>query len=89
MTFIILHPGLALDVLVTSSENIARQKEPYSASLAIVIDADCCALAHPSSVQDPAFATLHVIVHYFTTGTTPRKLIQAACAISKSHTITC
>ncbi len=77
---------------MTSSESIARQKEqatPYGASLAIVVNANGCALAHPSSIQDPAFATLHVIVHYFATVTTPGKLIQAACAIGKSHAITC
>ena len=85
------HPGSGPDVLVTSSETIAGQKEqakPYSASLAVVVDADCCALTHPRGVQDLAITALHVIVHYFTTNTTPGKLVQAACTVGKSHTIT-
>ena len=58
----------------------ARQSQmaPYSASLPIVVDADCCALADTHSIQDSAVTTLHVFVNYLTAVATPGQLIQAA-----------
>ena len=60
----------------------------HLASDAIVVNANSCALADTSCVQNPTVAAFHVPVHHLTADTSLGQLIHATGAISQGNTIT-